>query len=491
MVSPFRIGKTVNPRRLSINDSFHDVVNNVRGAIDKLNGLWDEVHMSEAARTSRVNTAFEHICSLLNDMVQSEECMIKNVGIEISDGLRKINRMRSQLGMEQWENKRAPPGSIELRNSINAEIRKLLPLFETRQNEQAELIDRLHHLCFRLGIDDSEFSIPTESDELISGEKLGALDARRLELEDVLHKRVKKVQKWQKELNKFVKKLGNDALSEDEDLRSLLSVDFANEETSVPESVVDTLEEYYGRWCQMYTEYVQEREFRWLELYSRVSELWEACHVADIERLIPACYNPDKHTDRDIEKISTEISRLESLYAARKDVFDVLTAWKEKWAEKLALEEKKKDPEYFQNRGRENNVYLDAKIERTLNDHTIPKLMRKLISAYEEYRQSHPGDDIRVDGLTPPDYVKFVLDEYNASKEIERKNRQMHRMVSTSAMKTPQSARLKLQPRPVSSSKIEPLRKRLRYDSTLYDYTNTSTASIVSTITPTKRFVCF
>lgn len=35
----------------------------------------------------------------------------------------------------------------------------------------------------------------------------------------------------------------------------------------------------------------------------------------------------EKHTDKDFDKISTEISRLDSLYAARKDVFDVLTAY--------------------------------------------------------------------------------------------------------------------------------------------------------------------
>ncbi|KAK6044066.1 hypothetical protein COOONC_18429 [Cooperia oncophora] len=247
---------------------------------------------------------------------------------------------------------------------------------------------------------------------------------------------------------------------------TLMAADFASEDTSISESTVSAMEGYYEQLREMYTEYVQEREFRWLELYTRLSELWDTCHVADIERLIPPSYNPEKHTDKDFDKISTEISRLESLYAARKDVFDVLTAWKEKWAEKLALEEKKKNPEYFQNRGRENNVYLDAKIERTLNDYTIPKLMKTLINTYEEYRKSHPNDEIR--------------------------HVQMQRMVSTSALRTPQSGRVKLLQRPVSSSKIEPLRKRLRYDSTLSTICmNTTSASITSVITPTKRrMVC-
>ncbi|KAK6047830.1 hypothetical protein COOONC_14665 [Cooperia oncophora] len=67
----------------------------------------------------------------------------------------------------------------------------------------------------------------------------------------------------------------------------------------------------------------------------------------------------------------------------------------------------------------------------------------------------------------------------------------MQRMVSTSALRTPQSGRVKLLQRPVSSSKIEPLRKRLRYDSTLSTICmNTTSASITSVITPTKRRMC-
>ncbi|PIO57063.1 hypothetical protein TELCIR_21534 [Teladorsagia circumcincta] len=62
-------------------------------------------------------------------------------------------------------------------------------------------------------------------------------------------------------------------------------------------------------------------------------------------------------------------------------------------------------------------------IEKVLNDYTIPKIMKTLINVYEGYRESHPNDDIRIDGFTPPDYVKYIFDEYNASKDVERKNR--------------------------------------------------------------------
>ncbi|VDM78607.1 unnamed protein product [Strongylus vulgaris] len=141
MVSPFRVGSTVNARRLSVNDSFRDVENNIRRAVAKLNELWDQIHMSESARVSRVGVA-------------SEESMVAAVGTDIENGLNKIDRMRSQLKMEPWQNAKAPPGSIELLKSIESEMKKLKPLYDTRKREQDELLEQLTQLSFRLGVEE-------------------------------------------------------------------------------------------------------------------------------------------------------------------------------------------------------------------------------------------------------------------------------------------------------------------------------------------------
>ncbi|KJH46312.1 hypothetical protein DICVIV_07617 [Dictyocaulus viviparus] len=415
MVSPFRIGSTVDPRRLSVNDSFHDVENNIRRAVARLNELWDQVHMPESSRytqcskenwlfnlfvnflrVTRVTTAFKHISKLLCDMVASEEDMVLAVATDIENGLPRINKMRSQLGMEQWRNNVAPPGSIQLVSlkSIEEEIKNLRPLYEMRQKEQNDLIDQLNQIAVRLGFEE-ETAIIENEDELLPIERVRALDARRLELECMLQKRIQQVKSWKKDIEKYLLKVGGSGLEEDPNLRTVLQVDFEKEEICLSEAMMNTIEEYHDRFHEMYREHVQENEFRWLELYTKLSELWEACHIADIERVIPSCYDPDKHSEKDFLRISTEITRLESLYAARKEVFEVLTTWKEKWAEKIALEEKRKNADYFQNRGRENNVFLDAKIERTLNEYTLPKLMKKLIVVYESHRQSHPDDNFK------------------------------------------------------------------------------------------------
>ncbi|KHJ89278.1 hypothetical protein OESDEN_10901 [Oesophagostomum dentatum] len=336
--------------------------------------------------------------------------------------------------------------------SIENELKKVEPLYKTRQREQTELLEELNQLSYRLGME--EDNVRPETDQLLSTEKVRVLEARRLKLDDMLQKRLRQAEKWQSDMQRFARKVGNAMDMDDENLKTILQLDLSKEDVCLSESMMSSIESYYTQLHEMYNDLVQEKEFRWTELYSRLSELWDQCHVADIERIIPESYDPDRHTERDFEEMSTEITRLECLYEARKEVCDILTKWKQKWAEKMAIEEKKKSAEYFQNRGRENNVFLDAKIERTLNEFTLPKLLKSLINAYDSYRESHPEDEIRVDGFTPPDYVKWVIDEYNASKEVERKTR------------------------------------RLRYDShsnLSHCFNTTSTSSIPSMITPTKR----
>ncbi|KAJ1359263.1 hypothetical protein KIN20_017954 [Parelaphostrongylus tenuis] len=167
-----------------------------------------------------------------------------------------------------------------------------------------------------------------------------------------------------------------------------------------------------------YAEFVQENEFRWLELHTKLTELWNHCHVADGERLISSCCDPDKHNERDsLSKVVPSqgcVRRLDQ---------------------------------------------VEGDTERTLNEVTLPKLVKKLITAHEQYRKSHPDDDIKVHGFTPPDYVNYVLDEYNASKEVERKNRQMQRMASTSSLRTLKSCQAALPPKSVSSLKLGSVRK--------------------------------
>lgn len=162
---------------------------------------------------------------------------------------------------------------------------------------------------------------------------------------------------------------------------------------------------------EMYSEHVQEKEFRWMELHTRLVELWELCHVADIERMIPCSYDPGafvlhflQHLERlccddDMLKIANfyretyregfrahingDFSTRVPLRSTKRSMrhtnkvgfgnplglsltckfFLSYLRWKSKWAEKMAIEEKKKSVEYFQNRGRENNVFLDAKVD--------------------------------------------------------------------------------------------------------------------------------
>ncbi|VDL83164.1 unnamed protein product [Nippostrongylus brasiliensis] len=175
--------------------------------------------------------------------------MVAGVAAEIKNGMLKIESMRRQLGMDPWRNTKAPPGSIELRNSIDSELKKLRPLYKTRQMEQKELFDRVEHLSFRLGMEEEAVAFCLDPDELLSDDKVKALDAKRMELEDVLQKRIKKVQKCQKQMRKFIQKL---VLDGDENMKAIMQVDATNEEISISDSMMDAVESYFNQVTTVY-----------------------------------------------------------------------------------------------------------------------------------------------------------------------------------------------------------------------------------------------
>lgn len=55
--------------RISVDLSTAEAVTVIRGTMDRLNELWDEVYMDEAQRVRRVECFYRHIKSLMNDMV--------------------------------------------------------------------------------------------------------------------------------------------------------------------------------------------------------------------------------------------------------------------------------------------------------------------------------------------------------------------------------------------------------------------------------------
>uniref|UniRef100_A0A914RHT7 Uncharacterized protein n=1 Tax=Parascaris equorum TaxID=6256 RepID=A0A914RHT7_PAREQ len=82
--------------RISVDLSTAEAVTVIRGTMDRLNALWDEVYMDEAQR------------------IESESEMVISVKASINDWLPEINEMRAELGLPAFETHPYRPESVGL-----------------------------------------------------------------------------------------------------------------------------------------------------------------------------------------------------------------------------------------------------------------------------------------------------------------------------------------------------------------------------------------
>uniref|UniRef100_A0A1I7XMH8 ANK_REP_REGION domain-containing protein n=1 Tax=Heterorhabditis bacteriophora TaxID=37862 RepID=A0A1I7XMH8_HETBA len=254
--------------------------------------------------------------------VASEQSMVSRVQEDIKSGMESINCMRSEMDMENWINTKDEAGSIDMLKAIESEIKRLQLLYDEKKKDQQELIDRIDLLAFRLGEDISEL-IP-ESKKLIASADVAVLQAKTVQMEGLLNERIKQSQEWQRDMRKYIKVMGDVLIQDDPNLKVIIDSDLSKDDFTLHNGMLSLIEGHWMQMRDMFSDWVQEKDFKWTELYGRLKELWNQCHVADIERLFPSSFDPDRHTDKDYNDMAKEIARLEALYAARQSVYDML-----------------------------------------------------------------------------------------------------------------------------------------------------------------------
>ncbi|VDK41817.1 unnamed protein product [Gongylonema pulchrum] len=150
----------------------------------------------------------------------------------------------------------------------------------------------------------------------------------------------------------------------------------------------------------------------------RLSELWELCHIPDVERTIPREFNPTLHTSHDIKQAQEQVKILEKFLADRAEVYKKFKEWKELWAEKVEFESKANDKSRYYNRG----CQLQKALQRQkVIEHRLPIVQRELKEEVEKYEATHDSR-IQMDGLTPCEHIEALIEQHKA-KGLERKRK--------------------------------------------------------------------
>lgn len=400
-------------RRISVDLSTAEAVTVIRGTMDRLNELWDEVYMDEAQRVRRVECFYRHIKSLMNDMIESESGMVVSVKASIKDWLPEINEMRAEVGLPAFETHPYRPESVGLYRALDKERTRLTALREDRLNGQRQMVEEMRNITMRLGQEAGEMP---DQEKIWDDETLSRLQERVIESSRELSERMGRASQWQTDLQRWYHQMGKVPINEA--TKTFMDTALDDQERIFDVSFMEGFKDAHRAARMEYNEWIEQAQFDYTEAMVKLEELWDLCHVAEGERRFAHAFNPSTNTAADLEKLLQEVDKLSRFYQERLDVYAKLKEWKDLWAEKVEYDSHANDKNSYKNRGGQLQVALQR--QKYIAAH-LPIVLKELKAEVEKYNaKREPHEAIFIDGQTPCEHVEWIMEEYRAQKELDR-----------------------------------------------------------------------
>ncbi|VDO29410.1 unnamed protein product [Onchocerca flexuosa] len=485
--------ESLSRRRVSINFSTAEAVSSIRDTIDRLNQLWDRVSMEECMRCRRIEKFFLYISDLLNQMVADEEEMVEG----IQEGIKEMNKQAEDLCKElhlPLTNRiHMKPGSLALYRALHQDIGRLRSLKDDKLQGQKKLVEELAKLAVQTGeeIEDLPSSVVVCDDATIS-----CLQNRVSYFNELLTERMEKCKQWQMDMKRWYKQMGGTPSKELGKTFTVLDLD--SEELVWDKHFLDEFENAFDEVKAEYNEWIEQACFDYTETLLRLSELWDLCHVPDVERNIAREFNPSIHTVHDIQHAKEQVKSLEKFLADRAEVYKKMKEWKDLWNEKVEFERSANDKSRYHNRGCELQTALKR---QKFIANRLPIIQNELKVEVEKYESTH-DNHILMDGLSPCEHIESIMEEYRINKELERKRKKQVEVFTGSVsnisnMITPKKRGVPSTfVTPCSSAKIAKVKPLTRSDQATskgpdmllshIKSVSASTASLHSVITPVR-----
>ncbi|CAG9540962.1 unnamed protein product [Cercopithifilaria johnstoni] len=484
--------ESLSRRRVSVNFSTAEAVSSIRDTIDRLNQLWDRINMEECMRCKRIEKFFLYISDLLNQMVADEEEMVEGIQEGIEEMNKQIEDLCKELHLPLIVRTHMKPGSLALYRALHQDAGRLQSLKNDRLQGQKKLVEELAKLAVQTGeeIEDLPSSTAVSDDATIA-----RLQDRVSHLNELLTGRMEKCKQWQMDMKRWYKQMGSTPSKELG--KTFISLDLDSDELVWDKHFLDEFESAFDEVKAEYNEWIEQACFDYTETLLRLNELWDLCHVPDVERNIAREFNPSIHTVHDIQQAKEQVESLEKFLADRAEVYKKMKEWKDLWNEKVEFERRANEKSRYHNRGCELQTALKR---QKFIVNRLPTIQSELKEEVEKYESTH-DNQILMDGLSPCEHIESIMEEYRINKELERKRKKQMEVStgsvsSTSNMITPKKRGAPSTfATPCSSAKVAKVKPLTQFDQasktpgTLLSHmksVSSSTVSLHSVITPVR-----
>ncbi|KAK0404538.1 hypothetical protein QR680_017497 [Steinernema hermaphroditum] len=376
-------------RRLSLDMETAEAVENIDATMQQLHEIWERISMDEQARVKRVRNAYSHLRQLLSEMVEGEERMAENIIVDIRKNTEAVQKLRREMELEPFPLEEFEENSVALWKALEANLKDLKKECERRRDKESDLKRQLNEFARKLDDDalignvkyaSSQSRVPT------TGE-LAHLESKLADLQTLFSSRLSELLLIQSELLRETKQMNYQGLARE--VREFLESDLADVDV-VSSTRIEELRKWSSNVKEEYVRWAEDAQFRYLELHSRIKELWDKCYVSEMERCFPEQFDPEIQTNEDIEALEAEVKRLDRCLEERRVIYGNINKWKSLWMEKCGFEEKSSaDRNFYNNRGGQLQIMLKRQQEV---DRSLPRIQREVENAYSAYCLAHPED---------------------------------------------------------------------------------------------------
>ncbi|KHN85398.1 Female germline-specific tumor suppressor gld-1 [Toxocara canis] len=399
----------------------------------------------------------------------------------IRDTMDQLNMMWDEIEMEEAER-------VTRYHALKKERASLKSLVKDRLKGQREMVDEIYSVAVRLGKEVGE--MPGVESGVWDNETLTIVQRRSAEMNAELTELLDRASQWQTDLRRWCSQMGSQWGTDS--VRQFANVALDDAHLVLDAAFMEEFSEAHSLAMISYNEWLQQAQLDYQRAASKLEELWELYHVPDGERHLVAAFNPTTSTATDIENIKREVRKLERFLEERLKIYDKIREWKDLWAEKIGYESRANDVKTYINRGGrlqqilQRQRYIAARIPTVLNELKVEA---------EKYNAAHePQDAFLIDGQPPWKHIEWIMSEYKAHKELQRRHKKQvacgttsttrnmkvaNGVSSTPTYTTQQTPRSHFTPRHNSSRELEyctPIRSR----TPAFDAPTSSAASVFS-----------
>lgn len=389
----------------------------ISDTIKYLAKLWNEVSMDQKARDVRIDCVYLHFFTLLDDIIKSEENMVRGVKSDIEAFRLTIFDLRKFFNMSTFNEAVYPENSIELLKALEADYNILIKKKDNIIDKQLEEYESLKEVCLKLDIVPN-FDSNKIKTEILSPGSFKKLNTERNEVNIEIKKRLKHISKLQSHCRVMYKTL-KETISCTSEQQNLLNTDFSTLSIPLTDKIIEKFEKLHFFINESYNNWLEQTTFYYSEILILYKDLCEKCCIEHSVISYPKFFDPALHDQSIIDKLEIEIKQLKARYKIGSKIFESFCNWKNLWQEKINREKEASCSHFYNNRRCQLNAFL--KRQRQLIS-LVPQSLRELKGLVNCFRKNGGNlNDILIKEKLPDDYAEYLMSEYKEQQSIHRK----------------------------------------------------------------------